>query len=79
MSKVKVHPKFLVVLPKDVRETLRIAIGDIVEIKVEDGKGIIIPLQRSSKKAVLDTHGIIQWADEIEEAIEEGYKKMSRE
>jgi AbrB family looped-hinge helix DNA binding protein len=79
MSKVKVHPKFLVVLPKDVRETLGITIGDIVEIKVEDGKGIIIPLQRSSKKAILETHGIIKWDEEIEKAIEEGYKKMSRE
>jgi AbrB family looped-hinge helix DNA binding protein len=78
MDKVKVRPKYSIILPKDVRARLGIKIGDILEIKVEDGKGIIIPLQRR-KRAVLKSHGIIKWEGEIEQGIEEGYKKMSRE
>lgn len=57
---VKVHPKYMVVLPKDVRETLSIRVGDKVDVKVKDHKAEITPLKKASIKAVRETHGMFK-------------------
>jgi AbrB family looped-hinge helix DNA binding protein len=38
MTEVKVHEKYLVVIPKDVRKALGIRIGETVEFVIEKGR-----------------------------------------
>ena len=50
MPLAKMKPKGQITIPKPVREKLGLAAGDLVEIDVEGGKGIIMP-QRVVAKA----------------------------
>ncbi|MCH8127523.1 AbrB/MazE/SpoVT family DNA-binding domain-containing protein [candidate division KSB1 bacterium] len=43
MPHVKIGPKHQITIPKEVFETLQLETGDILEVTVQDGKGIIIP------------------------------------
>lgn len=78
MTEVKVHEKYLVVIPKDVREALGIKIGETIEFVIERGKAVIYP-HRGSTASVRRVHGIIQHEGSIEEGIEEGYRVMGME
>jgi len=78
MSKVKVHEKYLVVIPKEVREELSIKVGDEVEFAVEEGKAIMHP-RRGDVEAIRRTHGIVEWKGSIDEAIDRGFKEMGKE
>jgi AbrB family looped-hinge helix DNA binding protein len=78
MTEVKVHDKYLVVIPKDVRETLGLRIGEKVDFVVEKGKGVIYP-KRGSPASVKKLHGIIKHKGTIDEGIEEGYTAMGEE
>lgn len=78
MTEVKVHGKYLVVIPKDVREALGIKIGETVEFVVEKGKAVLYP-HRGSAASVRRIHGIIRHKGTIDEGIEEGYKIMGKE
>ena len=43
MPHVKIGPNHQITIPKEVFETLQLETGDILEVTVQDGKGIIIP------------------------------------
>jgi len=45
MTFVKISPKRQVTIPKEVIASLQLAIGDVLEMRVENGKGVLI-LQR---------------------------------
>jgi AbrB family looped-hinge helix DNA binding protein len=62
MTEVKVHEKYLVVIPRDVREALGIKIGETVEFVVEKGKAVLYP-HRGSVASVRRVHGIIKHKD----------------
>ena len=78
MTEVKVHEKYLVVIPKDVREALGIKIGETVEFVVEKGKAVLYP-HRGSLASVNRIHGIIKHKGTIDEGIDEGYNVMGAE
>ena len=78
MTEVKVHEKYLVVIPKDVREALGIKIGETVEFVVEKDRAVLYP-HRGSAASVRRVHRIIKHEGTIEEGIEEGYRVMGTE
>ncbi len=78
MPEVKVHEKYLVVIPKEVREGLGIKIGETVEFVIEKGKAVLYP-HRGSVASVKRIHGIIKHEGVIDEGIEEGYRAMGEE
>jgi AbrB family looped-hinge helix DNA binding protein len=77
MTEVKVHAKYLIVIPKNVRETLGIKIGETVEFVVEKGKAVLYP-RRGSVASVRRVHGILKHRGAIDEGIEEGYHTMEK-
>ncbi|NJD78335.1 MAG: AbrB/MazE/SpoVT family DNA-binding domain-containing protein [Candidatus Methanoperedens sp.] len=78
MTEVKVHEKYLVVIPKDVRQVLGIKIGETVEFVIEKGRAVLYP-HRGSAASVRRVHGIIKHEGTIDEGIEEGYRVMGKE
>jgi AbrB family looped-hinge helix DNA binding protein len=78
MTEVKVHDKYLIVIPKNVREALGIKIGEKVEFVIEKGKAVLYP-HRGSVASVRRLHGIIKHEGTIDEGIEEGYAVMGAE
>ena len=78
MTEVKVHEKYLVVIPKDVRKALGINIGETVEFVVEKGRAVLYP-HRGSASSVKRVHGTIKHKGTIDEGIEEGYSVMGAE
>ena len=78
MTEVKVHDKYLIVIPKNVREALGIKIGEKVEFVIEKGKAVLYP-HRGSVSSVRRLHGIIKHEGTIETGIEEGYAVMGAE
>jgi AbrB family looped-hinge helix DNA binding protein len=50
MELVTVKTKFQVVIPQSIREKMRMDVGDLLEVSLEDGKIIFTP------KAVIDKH-----------------------
>lgn len=78
MTEVKVHDKYLIVIPKNVREALGIKIGEKVEFVIEKGKAVLYP-HRGSVASVRRLHGIIKHEGTIDEGIEEGYEVMGAE
>jgi AbrB family looped-hinge helix DNA binding protein len=78
MTEVKVHEKYLVVIPKDVREALGIKIGETVEFVLEKGRAVLNP-HRGSAASVKRIHGIIKHEGTVDEGIEEGYRVMGAE
>ncbi len=78
MTEVKVHEKYLVVIPRDVREALGIKIGETVEFVIEKGKAVLYP-HRGSVASVRRVHGIVEHEGTIDEGIEEGYAAMGVE
>ena len=77
MTKVKVRERYLVIIPKDVREALGIKIGETVEFIVDKGKAVLYPHHRSTA-SVRRVHGIIRHEGTIEEGIEDGYRVMEK-
>lgn len=53
----RVGPKGQVVLPKEVRDALRISSGDRVVFDVEDGKAVLIPVRA---RTAADLLGILR-------------------
>ena len=49
MSLVKIGPKHQITIPKEIFEALHLYVGDILEVTVQDGKGIILPKQVMDK------------------------------
>lgn len=78
MTEVKVHDKYLVVIPRDVRETLGLRIGETVDFVVEEEKAVIYP-KRGDPASVKKLHGIIRHKGTIDEGIDEGYAVMGAE
>lgn len=78
MTEVKVHDKYLIVIPKTVRKALGIKIGETVEFVIEKGKAVLYP-HRGSAASVRRLHGIIKHEGTIDEGIEEGYAAMGAE
>ncbi len=78
MTEVKVHDKYLVVIPKDVRETLGLRIGETVDFVVEHEKAVIYP-KRGDPASVEKLHGIIKHKGTVDEGIEDGYGVMGEE
>lgn len=78
MTEVKVHNKYLIVIPRNVREALGIKIGETVEFVIEKGKAVLYP-HRGSTASVRSLHGIIKHDGTIDEGIEEGYVAMGAE
>jgi len=50
MPLVKIGPKHQVTIPKEVFESLQISVGDLLEIRAQNGNGILIP-QRVVERA----------------------------
>jgi len=78
MTEVKIHDKYLMVIPKDVRETLKLRIGETVDVVVEKGKAVLYP-KRGSITSVRKLHGIINHETSIEDGIEEGFATIGAE
>ncbi len=77
MTVVKVHAKYLVVIPKNVRKALGIKIGETVEFVVEKGKAVLHS-RGGSVASVRRVHGILKHRGTIDEGIEEGYHTMEK-
>ena len=45
MSLVKIGPKHQITIPKEIFKALHLYVGDILEVTVQDGKGILLPKQ----------------------------------
>ncbi len=43
MPLVKIKPKGQITLPKSVRDSLGLSTGDLIEIDVQNGRGVIVP------------------------------------
>ena len=78
MTEVKVHQKYLIVIPKDVRDALGIRKGETVDFVIEKGRAVLYP-HRGSEASVKRVHGIIKHKGTIDEGIEDGYKAMGEE
>jgi AbrB family looped-hinge helix DNA binding protein len=78
MTEVKIHNKYLVVIPKDVRDTLGLQIGETIDFVVEKGKAVLYP-KRGNVASVRKLHGIIEHEGTIDEGIDEGYALMGVE
>ncbi|MBI4258643.1 MAG: AbrB/MazE/SpoVT family DNA-binding domain-containing protein [Thaumarchaeota archaeon] len=50
MSITKVREKFQVMLPKNVRDRIHVKVGDLLELKAEEGRIIATPVPDPSKK-----------------------------
>lgn len=46
---VKIRPKRQITIPKQVFEALRLEVGDVLEVRVRDGKATITPQQAAAK------------------------------
>jgi len=79
MVMAKIHKKYLVVVPKDVRKKLSIEVGDIIEFKVEGDKVVLVPRLRGKAEAVVGSYGSVKFEGEIEKALEKGYRNMGAE
>ncbi len=75
MTFVKVYEKYTLVIPKKIREAFGIKSGDIIEIKQEGDKIVLMPFKKS-EVAVEKTHGIVKWKKGVEKGSEAGYRKM---
>jgi AbrB family looped-hinge helix DNA binding protein len=49
MPLTKVGPKHQITIPKEVFEALKLEVGDLVELAVENGRGVMIPKQAVEK------------------------------
>jgi AbrB family looped-hinge helix DNA binding protein len=78
MTEAKVHNKYLIVIPRTVREALGIKIGETVEFVIEKGRAVLYP-HRGSTESVRSLHGIIKHDGTIDDGIEEGYAAMGAE
>lgn len=74
---MKVQEKYLVVIPKDVREALGIKIGETVEFVIDKDKAVLYP-HRGSAASVKRVHGIIKHEGTIDRGIEKGYRVMEK-
>jgi len=79
MITAKVHKKYLVVVPKDVRKKLGVEVGDIIEFKIEDDRVILVPRLRGRTEEVLDSYGSVKFKGEIDKTMESGYRKIGAE
>jgi len=77
-AEAKVHEKYLVVIPKEVREKMALKVGDRIEFVIE-GKKVMICPKRGDTRAIGRTHGIISWKKSVDVAIGAGYAKMGKE
>lgn len=50
MALTKVGPKHQITIPKEVFDSLNLEVGDLVELAVENGRGVMIP-KRTMEKA----------------------------
>jgi AbrB family looped-hinge helix DNA binding protein len=50
MTTAKLGLRYQIVVPKDVREILKLKPGDRLEVKVEDGKVVMIPQQSHASR-----------------------------
>jgi AbrB family looped-hinge helix DNA binding protein len=57
---VKVHPKYMIVLPKAIRTALGIRVGDTLDVKLIKRKAEITPLRMTSLEAVRKTYGMFR-------------------
>ena len=78
MTEVKIHNKYLVVIPKDVREAMGFQIGETIDFMVEKGKAVLYP-KRGHVTSVKNVHGIIKHEGTIDDGIDEGYALMGVE
>lgn len=58
MPAAKVSPKYQVVIPKPVREALRIKPGDKVEVLVWEGHAVLVPV-----RPIQELRGVFQGMD----------------
>ena len=61
MTVAKLGERYQIVVPKDVREALKLKPGDKLEVRVEDGKVVMIP-QLSHTSRLFGKHRAI-WQD----------------
>ena len=50
MTVAKLGERYQIVVPKDVRESLKLKPGDRLEVRVEDGKVVMIPQLRYTSR-----------------------------
>ena len=78
MAEAKIHDDYLIMMPEDVRESLGLRIGGIIDFVVEKEKAVLYP-KRGDVASVRRLHGIIKHDGTIDEGIEEGYAVMGIE
>ena len=77
----KVYQKYMVVLPKAVREQLRIQIGDRLGVEAKAGKVEMVPLRRARPEAVQESYGMFRLpaGTDIHQAREKGIVFLAKE
>ncbi|MFQ5628635.1 MAG: AbrB/MazE/SpoVT family DNA-binding domain-containing protein [bacterium] len=51
MAQVRIGPKHQITIPKKVFDELHLAVGDVLEVATQNGKGVIIPTKTLVTKA----------------------------
>ena len=72
MAEAKIHDDHLVVILVEVRESLGLKIGEMIDFVVEIGKTVLYP-KRGNVASVRRLHGIVKHDGTIDEGIMEGY------
>jgi AbrB family looped-hinge helix DNA binding protein len=52
MALVKIGPKHQVTIPKEVFESLQLSVGDLLEMRAQNGNGLLIPQRVVERKPV---------------------------
>jgi AbrB family looped-hinge helix DNA binding protein len=52
MALVKIGPKHQVTIPKEVFESLQLSVGDLLEMRAQNGNGLLIPQRVIERKPV---------------------------
>ena len=63
---MKVHPKYMIVLPKEIRRALGVRVGDKLDIKLMHRKAEISPLRTASPEAVKRTFGMFKVSKDVD-------------
>ncbi len=79
---MKIHPKNLIVIPKEARKMLGLRIGDRLKVRVKNHSFIeLVPLKHTDKNALEKSYGAFPLKKEVDivKAVEESITKLADE